>query len=361
MIVVVDDEPSVLEFLRRTLEYAGHEVHAFGAPHDALDYLASHEPDLIISDVMMPDMDGFAFRKAYADLIAHPPAPFVFLSCMTDADSIVKGLGEGADDYLEKPIRKAVLCAKVAAILRRRQRWMQPTFAGELSAFPFVKLLQFCERKGISGHVEVRRGGRSTRVRLRGGQIEDIGSEILEDLLEAREGSFVVCCDPIDFSELSPSTEELEAAPQAPPESEQVMGRLSGIQIKDRILQLQTEFVASAREVVTLVINDGKAVFQRRTAVVDGAGREAIAQQINEQHASLEQEVQEKIQTLAQRASGPAEETFDHLYEDAVARLLQRDYASAVSLLERAQALQPQHKLVAVNLTLARKKLGPTA
>ena len=117
-ILAVDDNPELCRLIRTTLERDGHRVEtrqAGGALTEALCRWA----DCILLDVMMPGEDGFAVCRRIRSLTE---VPILFLSARTDEAAVLKGLGIGADDYLQKPFRVAELRARVAAHLRRQNR-----------------------------------------------------------------------------------------------------------------------------------------------------------------------------------------------------------------------------------------------
>mgnify|MGYP004678418993 FL=1 len=117
-ILAVDDNLELCKLIRTTLERDGHRVEtrqAGGALTEALCRWA----DCILLDVMMPGEDGFAVCRRIRSLTE---VPILFLSARTDEAAVLKGLGIGADDYLQKPFRVAELRARVAAHLRRQNR-----------------------------------------------------------------------------------------------------------------------------------------------------------------------------------------------------------------------------------------------
>ena len=118
MILAVDDETPILELIKNGLQKDGHIVSAYAAAEQVpLDKLGRY--DLIILDIMMPGMDGFAFCEKIRSLV---DCPILFLTAKTMENDITFGLGLGADDYLTKPFRIAELRARVNAHLRRESR-----------------------------------------------------------------------------------------------------------------------------------------------------------------------------------------------------------------------------------------------
>lgn len=117
-ILVVDDELPILELIQNGLQKDGYLVTGYtSAKQVPLDRLNRY--DLIILDIMMPDMDGFSFCEKIRGLV---DCPILFLTAKTMENDITFGLGLGADDYLTKPFRIAELRARVNAHLRREKR-----------------------------------------------------------------------------------------------------------------------------------------------------------------------------------------------------------------------------------------------
>lgn len=117
-ILVIDDEEMILQLIKNGLQKDGHTVSVYSsAMQVSLDTLSHY--DLIILDVMMPDIDGFSYCKKIRDLI---DCPLLFLTAKIMENDITYGLGLGADDYLTKPFRIAELRARINAHLRRENR-----------------------------------------------------------------------------------------------------------------------------------------------------------------------------------------------------------------------------------------------
>jgi DNA-binding response OmpR family regulator len=114
---VVDDEPAITELLSTTLDLAGYRVSTVGSGHAALTAVQAERPDLVILDVMLPDMDGFTVCRRLAER-GHPP-PVLFLTARGSIEDTVTGLRIGGDDYVTKPFHVLELLARVHALLRR--------------------------------------------------------------------------------------------------------------------------------------------------------------------------------------------------------------------------------------------------
>lgn len=121
-ILIVDDEDSLRILLKRHLELQGYEVKDAISGVDALSILEQEEPDLIVSDVMMPEMDGLEFCQHLRGSNSGQLVPFIFLSSKGELEDRIVGLSMGADDYLNKPFEMRELVAKIEAQLERSHR-----------------------------------------------------------------------------------------------------------------------------------------------------------------------------------------------------------------------------------------------
>ncbi|MBY8857591.1 response regulator transcription factor [Nocardia sp. CA2R105] len=116
-ILVVDDEPMIVELLSVSLRYQGFEVTSAVNGAEGLDKAKTFRPDALIVDVMMPGMDGFGLlRRLRADGIE---APVLFLTARDEVEDKVTGLTLGADDYVTKPFSLEEVVARLRVILRR--------------------------------------------------------------------------------------------------------------------------------------------------------------------------------------------------------------------------------------------------
>ena len=115
-ILVVDDEPAVLKVLVTRLNLAGYEVLSAQDGEQALDVFHRESPDLVVLDVMLPKIDGFAVCRR---IRAESCVPIIFLTALEAISERVAGLDLGADDYLSKPFSPKELEARIATILRR--------------------------------------------------------------------------------------------------------------------------------------------------------------------------------------------------------------------------------------------------
>lgn len=124
-IMVVDDETTIREVVRKYLELDGFKVIEARTGPQALDVLREQRPDLIILDIMLPGLDGFAITRSlrnsdeFAPLSLNGDIPIVMLTARTNEADRIAGFELGADDYVVKPFSPRELVARVKAVLRR--------------------------------------------------------------------------------------------------------------------------------------------------------------------------------------------------------------------------------------------------
>jgi two-component system, OmpR family, KDP operon response regulator KdpE len=115
-ILVVDDDPIIIELLVAALAEAGVEIYTATSGREGLQQFYAQRPDLVILDVMMPDMDGWEICRIIRQL---SDVPIIMLTIQSDDKQIIRGLDSGADDYITKPFNAKVVLARVRAALRR--------------------------------------------------------------------------------------------------------------------------------------------------------------------------------------------------------------------------------------------------
>ncbi len=118
-ILLVDDEPDVLEFLGYNLEKEGYEIHTASNGKDAIKLAREILPHLIILDVMMPEMDGIETCHEIKSIDKLANSIIIFLTARGEDYSQIAGFDAGADDYVTKPIKPKVLTSRISALLRR--------------------------------------------------------------------------------------------------------------------------------------------------------------------------------------------------------------------------------------------------
>ena len=139
-VLVVDDDETVASVVVSYLERAGHETRRVGDGQAALDAVASNPPDLMVLDLMLPEVDGLEVcrrvRKTHADL------PIIMLTALGEAEDRIAGLEVGADDYVTKPFSPRELVLRIDTVLRRSAMTPQPAaklIAGSITVEPAAR------------------------------------------------------------------------------------------------------------------------------------------------------------------------------------------------------------------------------
>jgi two-component system OmpR family response regulator len=122
-VLIVDDEPNIRDLLSTSLRFAGFSTHAVGNGADAVAAAEKANPDIILLDVMLPDMNGFSVTKKIRSMGIN--APVLFLTARDETEDKVTGLTVGGDDYMTKPFSLDEIVARINAILRRTKQAAQ--------------------------------------------------------------------------------------------------------------------------------------------------------------------------------------------------------------------------------------------
>lgn len=124
-LLLIDDDPNLILLVKDYLEFRGYEVVTAGNGREALGVLGSLVPDMIICDVMMPEMDGYDFVEQVRQDPGKSWIPILFLSAKGQSQDRVKGLTTGADVYMVKPFEPEELVAQVESSLKQASRLIQ--------------------------------------------------------------------------------------------------------------------------------------------------------------------------------------------------------------------------------------------
>lgn len=176
-ILVVDDNQQVRELVRDTFLESGFTVLTAANGREALERVSIERPDLIITDVQMPVMDGWAFCEALkADPLTRD-VPLVFLAGQREIPQRLRGLKLGAYDYLTKPFSTEELLLRAKLILDRTRHGAagleapRTFLSGHTSHLPIADLIQLLTMNAKTGCLRLRRNGEAGRVHFRGGQV----------------------------------------------------------------------------------------------------------------------------------------------------------------------------------------------
>jgi len=133
-VLVVDDEPNIRDLLSASLRFAGHQVAIAANGTDAITMISETNPDIVLLDVMLPDISGFGVTKKIRGMGIE--TPILFLTARDDTEDKVTGLTVGGDDYVTKPFSLDEIMARISAIMRRTSKEGQDSSiisVGELS------------------------------------------------------------------------------------------------------------------------------------------------------------------------------------------------------------------------------------
>lgn len=156
-ILVVDDDENTLKILRANLKDFGYNVIIAHDAYQAFDYMALQLPDLIVSDVILPEMSGHQFCRKIREDAKTQQIPFIFLSTKGKVDDRIEGLKVGADDYITKPFELVELDARIRMIFQRLNRARriaissQTTTKGSLSQMSLVDIIGIFEMTQKTG------------------------------------------------------------------------------------------------------------------------------------------------------------------------------------------------------------------
>lgn len=177
-ILVVDDQQGVLEILTLLLERHGFVVVTAESGEEALPLLEHVSPDVIISDVRMPGMDGWEFFKKVR---LHPnagTAPFIFLTGLSSPPDRVRGLKMGADDFVSKPFDGQELLARIERCIERQRRRADEIprtkggISGKLGQLSLIDIIQILELNKRSATIALRHGSETAKIYLKEGLVE---------------------------------------------------------------------------------------------------------------------------------------------------------------------------------------------
>jgi two-component system, OmpR family, alkaline phosphatase synthesis response regulator PhoP len=125
-ILVVDDEPDILEIISYNLKHAGYETHTAKDGTEAILKAGIIKPDLIMLDIMMPNKNGIETCIELKNMPEFEDTMILFLTALNDEKSEIQGLNIGADDYVVKPIKPKLLVSRINALFRRARKNEEP-------------------------------------------------------------------------------------------------------------------------------------------------------------------------------------------------------------------------------------------
>lgn len=202
-ILIVDDNKTVRTLLGLNLRKENYEVIEAENGQEGLNRVNEDKPDLVISDILMPQMDGFEFCKQVRTTSKVPMVPFMFLTSIDQVATELRGFRTGADDYLIKSnIKKEDLLAKVEAMLnksnefKQAEKEIQEGLYGKFTDLSLVDILQLLMMNKKSGILTITREGDKAELYFTDGRMihaeykQYVGEEAVYNLGEWKDGIF---------------------------------------------------------------------------------------------------------------------------------------------------------------------------
>jgi two-component system, OmpR family, alkaline phosphatase synthesis response regulator PhoP len=149
-ILIVEDDADIAQLVTRYLEKAGFATEHAPNGRDALRAIAARPPDLMVLDLMLPQVDGIEICRTVRADASTAAMPIIMLTARAEESERIVGLELGADDYLAKPFSPGELVARVRALLRRAHRAASPTSAGKAAAVSYGPLMIDADKHTVS-------------------------------------------------------------------------------------------------------------------------------------------------------------------------------------------------------------------
>ncbi len=196
-VLIVDDNESLLMALEYSIQQAGYTVLKAIDGEIAFKIANSENPDIIVSDITMPEMDGIELCKKIRSVPRLSETPFILLTALGEPDERVKGLRSGADDYIVKPFDIEELIARIDIMYKNIQkRQFSNTLSGNLKELPIIDMLQILAQAQKEGVLRISAGDKSGHISIRDGNIMDAsfmnhtGEDAIVELFGLSEGHF---------------------------------------------------------------------------------------------------------------------------------------------------------------------------
>jgi DNA-binding response OmpR family regulator len=174
-ILVVDDDPWIVSMVKTVLEQRGHQLWTAVDGEAALAKAQEVTPDVIISDILMPRLDGWALIKRLRSSPRLAFVPVIFLTALGAKEDRIRGFRLGADDYLTKPFRFDELELRVKRVLERANHARTTGLHGMLEQFGLSSILVILDMEKKSGILSVRHDNETGRLMVREGRVVAAG------------------------------------------------------------------------------------------------------------------------------------------------------------------------------------------
>jgi len=213
-ILITDDDGNVLKLLTIGLKKAGYDILTANNGMDGFLVAIKEKPDLIISDVVMPEMDGIELCRKIREESAIPMVPFIFMSSLDDPTNEIRGFRAGADEYLVKPVDRNVLLQKVHILLDRQDKNIpikakaeedKAAFSGHLENLSIGEIIQLLNLNRRNGTLNITGpDGGSGKICMNNGQMtyssykKLLGEEAVYQIVRIQQGTFEFLSDEME-------------------------------------------------------------------------------------------------------------------------------------------------------------------
>ncbi len=336
----IDDSNDDLLFIKDVLS-GEYDLFTFTHASDAMIALEKVEPNLIICDLRMPEIDGFLFFKNYRDFFPDRDTPVLFLTSVDDPASMTEAYEMGIYDYLIKPINPSVLNSKIRSILNKVKKSDKIKI---LDIVPenvsFEKLLELLKTELFDKKV-VFKDSSEPEIIIKG---KNISLDMLENLKNAKK-PYRIYFMPVEFENLLTQPDISKATST---------GKLSTIKVGNDLITIQTEIRKHPYErLETIATFKGRVVLKREERLNEA---DDIVQLTESQHNSAENEIKQKLYNKS--VAPKTEESFSELYDLGLIKYREGLYEEALKAWERAKKIKPDDKILDVNIEILKKKLN---
>lgn len=214
-ILIVDDDPWIVRMVTTVLEKRKHIIHSAVDGEDGRQKAIKLKPDLVITDVMMPKMDGWTLVRTLRSYEELALTPVIFLTALGGDEERIRGFRLGADDYLPKPFRFEELDLRVANALKKREALrsgLGTAINGTLDQLGLSSLLAMIDMERKSGVLTLSRGRMVGRIFCQGGRVLSArlegdgpfarkGAEVIYQMLNWSDGRFEFTVMPVEMDD----------------------------------------------------------------------------------------------------------------------------------------------------------------
>jgi CheY-like chemotaxis protein len=277
-ILCIDDDESLLILLNKYLT-PEFEVSTVINGQAALALLDKEKFDVIVSDIMMPDMTGYQLFEDVKRRFPTNSIPFLFLTALDKESDMLKGLNLGADDYLIKPFSLEILKLKIMTILSRYDQDQPNVIQGKIEELDLNSLIRQCSEKLLNGRIEMCSEGQKGSIFFERGEITDVecmelnSEEAIDYLLRWKSGHFSIYQELLEIeSEAKEKKKDLESTKTTRQEKgDNHPGLLNRFKVKKHDFQIQTEY--SKGKITSLIVLNGKVIktFEKVVEQTDAA------------------------------------------------------------------------------------------